>query len=148
MTITRSFSRKINLGNYESADFFSSRSYVFDEGYEPEYMDEVSVELHDKCKEEVEKEIERFLGEIRCNYSKVKKVVDSLSIGNPAESEEYDSLNQAELDLVQAIKRAYARSPEAKEGLITRKKCVICDKNLTVAENMTSDKCKECRNLK
>lgn len=120
VTVTRSFSRKINLGNYESADFFSSRSYVFDEGYEEELMDEESLELHEKCKADVEHDVEKFLGEIQCNYQAVKRLVDTISVGEPGSIEDYEALNQAERDLVQAVKRAYKRSDMAKEEKATR----------------------------
>jgi hypothetical protein len=47
--VTRSFTRKVNLGNYESADFFCSQTAEC----EPESVDETSGLIHEWCVDEV-----------------------------------------------------------------------------------------------
>lgn len=55
--ITRSFSYKKNLGNYESADFFCcQKSYA-----KPEEAEKVSGELHAFCKKEVAIAVKEFM---------------------------------------------------------------------------------------
>lgn len=54
--ITRSFSFKLNLGNYESADFFCSQRAECD----PAMADEVSRDLDQFCQDEVAEAIKEF----------------------------------------------------------------------------------------
>ena len=54
--ICRSFSMKVNLGNYESADFFASRKMECNK----EFADDFSQELVDECFEDVRKAIMQF----------------------------------------------------------------------------------------
>jgi hypothetical protein len=54
--ITRSFSFKINLGNYENADFFCSMKAQC----KPEDVEEVSEGLYEFCADEVRKSIGSF----------------------------------------------------------------------------------------
>lgn len=56
-TVTRSFSRKSNLGGYENVDFFSSRSYSwFEEPTDGEVLT-MSQKLFRECKQEVMREV-------------------------------------------------------------------------------------------
>lgn len=54
--ITRSFSFKLNLGNYESADFFCSQRAECD----PAMAEEVSRDLDQFCQDEVREAIANF----------------------------------------------------------------------------------------
>jgi hypothetical protein len=54
--IARSFSKKKNLGNYETADFFCSAKTEAT----PAQFTKVSAELYDLCRKEVEKDFENF----------------------------------------------------------------------------------------
>ena len=54
--IARSFSAKINTGNYESRDFFCSRK----EECAKEDAERVSAELHQFCKNEVGKAVREW----------------------------------------------------------------------------------------
>ena len=56
VSITRSFAFKLNLGNYESADFFCSQTVEC----EPESAAEASAMAHEFCTEEVGKAIADF----------------------------------------------------------------------------------------
>lgn len=58
-TITRSFSLKKNLGNYETADFYCCQSAEV----EVDIAEETSSMLYDFCKKEVVKSINEFLRE-------------------------------------------------------------------------------------
>ena len=59
--VVRSFSRKVNLGQYESADFFCSRK----EECAAEDAARVSQHLFDFCRAEVEKDVQKFLADRR-----------------------------------------------------------------------------------
>jgi len=59
MTIKRWFSRKVNLGNYETADFGCEISTEVEKNHE-----QVSKELFEICKKEVEKSINKFQSNI------------------------------------------------------------------------------------
>jgi len=61
-TITRSYSRKVNLGNYQSVDFFASRTHNFYEDVSTEEVSEKSEELYLACVEEVEAEVSKIKG--------------------------------------------------------------------------------------
>ena len=56
--IARSYTRKINLGNYESLDVFCSAK----EEVEKKNAEKVSEELFQFCKDEVEKSVNEFRG--------------------------------------------------------------------------------------
>lgn len=56
-TISRSFTRKLNLGNYESADFWSSYSEVVSADTDPESMQRISALLYGFAKTDVEQAI-------------------------------------------------------------------------------------------
>ena len=53
VSITRSFAFKLNLGNYESADFFCSQKT----DCAPEAADSVSADLYEFCVDEVMKSV-------------------------------------------------------------------------------------------
>ncbi len=54
--VARSFSRKVNLGNYETADFFCSAK----EETTRQQAKKTSKRLHDFCRGEVEKAVEEY----------------------------------------------------------------------------------------
>jgi len=56
-SVTRSYSEKVNTGNYQSKDFFASRSYSW--FYEPkvEEVEGRSVWLYQRCYEDVQRAI-------------------------------------------------------------------------------------------
>jgi len=129
LTISRSYSRKINLGNYEVADFFSSRSQEIDEGAPLEEQIKISHELHALCIAEVEREIEKYLEEKRfagelgegVPFKKLIEAVNSISSGRPMMITDWEKCSPAQQELLQAVKRAYKRSPEYKSKQIPRK---------------------------
>jgi len=56
VSITRSFSYKLNLGDYQSADFFCSQRAEC----APDMVDEVSSDLDQWCQDEVAEAIKQF----------------------------------------------------------------------------------------
>lgn len=59
-TITRSYSRKLNLGNYQTADFFASNSDSLLNPTEDE-IKKLSQKLHYRSQEQVEADVSIFL---------------------------------------------------------------------------------------
>jgi hypothetical protein len=58
--IVRSFSQKVNLGNYQTADCFSSYKAIIKGNSTNEQIDEISKQLYEKARKEVETEIEEY----------------------------------------------------------------------------------------
>jgi len=56
MKITRAFSQKVNLGNYQTADFFCS----VEEECEFDCAEKISEQLNEMCRYEVNKSIVKF----------------------------------------------------------------------------------------
>lgn len=71
MKITRSFSQKLNLGNYQTADFFCSAEVECDES---EFVPK-SEELHSLCKREVEVAMDDYKLELEDKKPKIKQDV-------------------------------------------------------------------------
>lgn len=69
--ITRSFSQKVNLGNYSTADFFCSRK----EECKKEDAEKVSEEAYKFCKQQVEKDI--------INYNKERQMLSETEKAYP-----------------------------------------------------------------
>lgn len=120
--IARSHSRKINLGNYESADFFASYKAEVEEKDDEA---EVSENLYQRAKEDVERDIAEFLAlrgrSKEMNVERVVNAVDKISINSPLPLEDYTNLQGDELKIVQAVKRAYKRSNLYKDTIKKRK---------------------------
>ncbi len=60
VSISRSHSRKVNLGNYQSADFFSSRSMEFPANIDEQELEQWSVKLAEQAKKDVDLAIIKF----------------------------------------------------------------------------------------
>jgi len=61
--ITRSFSRKVNLGNFQTADFYCSRELEV----EQKDATQTSKNLHDLCELDVMDSIEKYLTPKPCD---------------------------------------------------------------------------------
>ncbi len=61
MKITRSYTRKLNTGNYETQDFYCEMEQECKAELGNVAIMEVSGALHSFCKQEVEKSIEEYL---------------------------------------------------------------------------------------
>ena len=82
-TISRSFTRKLNLGNYESADFWSSYSEVVSAETSGATCKEVSGLLYDMAKSDVEQAIIDYKNE-KIKAEAVKRIEQG---GWPKENE-------------------------------------------------------------
>lgn len=60
LTISRSFTRKVNLGNYESADFWGAYSLEVPSDIKPSEAQAISQELYERAKADVEQAIEDY----------------------------------------------------------------------------------------
>lgn len=115
ITISRSFSRKVNLGNYEVADFFSSRSHEIPSDTPIDEQQKISEELVSLAQLDVEKDIDVYLssrdGGKGISSSRLAEIIDEVSIGNPFAFDDFESLSPWQHKIVQSVKRAYQRSP-------------------------------------
>jgi len=112
-TISRSFSRKVNLGNYEMADFFSSRSMELPSDTPISEQQEISEELFSLAQIDTERDADSFLrsrGE-GVDTESLLKIIDEVSIGNPFSFDDFEDLAPWQHKIVQSVKRAYQRSP-------------------------------------
>lgn len=98
MNIKRGFSRKINLGNYETADFWA------------EYEGENSGELFKMAKEDVEYAIRAFFGQLE------KDTPDDITV------EEWERMTPGEQAHHQEIKKARSRIKYHKDQISKIKK--------------------------
>lgn len=67
--VVRSFSFKLNCGNYQTADFFCSQKAEVPE----EEAEETSKQLHQFCKAEVMKSVNKYITEKREEQKKMKE---------------------------------------------------------------------------
>ena len=117
-TITRSFSRKVNLGNYESADFFESRTVIVPN-------DTNILEYHQMSKDLlalIMTEVEISANEYKANHGlssgdwkAFSEVIDSVGEGRTFLLSEYEKLSPEQKNMVNGVKKAYKRSPHYKE---------------------------------
>lgn len=68
--ITRSFSYKKNLGNYQTADFFCSQEVEVEDNQD---IDVLSEKIHEWCKGQVIKSVNKFIEENEPNNNKEKQ---------------------------------------------------------------------------
>ena len=121
ITISRSFVRKSNLGNYETCDFFSSRSMELPIGTPLKEQQEISDELLSLAEMDVERSADEYLKlkdkDNNFSITKLTAIIDKVSEGKPFPLEEYEKLSPEEHKIIQSVKRAYQRSPQHKETL-------------------------------
>ncbi len=115
--VARSFSYKLNVGNYESRDFFCSQKaeVPIDEA------DKASEALYQFCKDQVLKSVNSFKEEM--NKPKFTKV-------RPPTVEEWENMTHEEQEKLQAIKRENNRAKyyeDKKLGKIKRYPCQVCN---------------------
>jgi len=114
ITISRSYTRKINLGNYESEDFWASRTIELPAGTPLSKQREASDDLFTLVLTDVERDI-RKVKELRdattgiISSSKLKELIDAVSIGRPIQVEDFEKLDAVQNGKIQEAKRAYKR---------------------------------------
>lgn len=114
--ISRGFTRKVNLGNYESADFFSNHSQELIDPT-PEEILVTSVELSMSARQDVEKSIKGYFDEQKSDLERAKellpKMIENASTGTPSNIEDYNLVVETMPDAIGQIneaKKAYNRS--------------------------------------
>jgi hypothetical protein len=121
INIVRSFSRKINLGNYEMADFFASRSFEVSANTPLKEQQEISDELSSLVEIDVERDADEYLKlkdkDNGFSIKRLTEIIDEVSIGNPFPLEDFENLSPQEHKIIQSVKRAYLRSPMHKATL-------------------------------
>jgi hypothetical protein len=120
INIVRSFSEKVNLGDFQNADIFASRSYEVEVGTPLQEQEQISAELHALCLADVQKDKQEYLGYRQemgkgMGYDKMIDMIDKISVGNPGALDDFISSSKAENKMIQSVKRAYNRSPLKKE---------------------------------
>lgn len=114
-TITRSYSRKINLGNYESADFFASQTIIAPNDISLVEYHELSEDLFAQVKAEVELQIAKVKPDLNGDDEAFKRVLQNTSQFKSASMEDFQKLSPFQASIVNELKKAYKRSPEYKE---------------------------------
>jgi hypothetical protein len=122
--IARSFSFKLNAGNYESRDFFCSQKAEVPENE----AEKTSEKLYQFCKKEVMKSIADYKAEM--NKPRIPTV------------EEWENMTPEQQEAEQEKKRAKAREKyqeDKKIGFIKRERCEDCGRRVPIGE-----KCPVC----
>lgn len=107
-TITRSFSKKINLGNFENADFYSCHTMELDVNDNPAIKEIVSEALYSQARAEVEDAIADYPErEVFDPNAKLQRMKELLLEGQSLTVEEYQ-------DIIELIPSARTELNEAK----------------------------------
>ena len=126
MKIKRGFSRKLNLGNYETCDFWAEFEGDSDNNDGGKITpNEISNALFQEAKEDVEKSIEEFLEEReneQWNENELK-IIEMARKGVPIKLQTWEILTEKNPKLANAIneaKKEYRRGDEYKSTLKLR----------------------------
>lgn len=117
-TITRSYSRKINLGNFEMVDIFESRTIVLPRETTILEFHQASQDLKAIVEADVEAdahERKKHLGIKDGDWDAFRKVIESVSEFKPFLVSDFEKLDEYQKSLVNEVKKAYKRSPAFKE---------------------------------
>lgn len=109
------------MGNYETADFFSSRSMDLPVDSSLARQQQVSEELFNLAMMDAERDVNDFMKSRDkdgngFSIKKLVEIIDKISVGKPMSVEDYEKLNNNEQKIIQSVKRAYNRSPLHKDG--------------------------------
>ena len=112
--ISRSFTRKVNLGNYESVDFYSSRSQEIPADTDLVQQYHLAQELSALAIADVEESIKEYL-KLRdegkgVGINKLVEMIDCFASDNKMLLEDHDNLSPKENKIIQATKRAVNRA--------------------------------------
>lgn len=116
-TISRSYTQKVNLGNYESADFWAMRSMEVPGDATNEQLRLVSEQLFEEARKDVQDQLKALL---RSRFE-CQDIIERVRGGGSLTVEEYEKCVESGLatDLNDA-KKEYKRSPEYKEKVDSR----------------------------
>lgn len=117
--ISRGYTRKVNLGNYESADFFSNHSQELVDPTPDEIL-VTSIELSQQAREDVKQSIERFFEDRQTDKQKKEKaeallpvIIENASKGKASNMEDYELVMEMlpeSLKEINDAKKAWNRS--------------------------------------
>jgi hypothetical protein len=122
MNITRSYARKKNLGNYETADFYASYSQELDDDLNQEQIDEASMRLFRLAQRDVDEQIEAYNNPKVAEMSEeIRDIIERTRKGGSLTVEEYEKVVYAGLAIeLNDAKKEWKRSPEYKATLKPR----------------------------
>jgi len=114
LTISRSYSEKVNMGNYETQDFFCARSLELPADlYNPEELDEWSANIHKDVMLDVKRAIEEYKkseGMVSdFDVDKVEKTVDNFVRKIPMTITEFQEWTPREKSFLNTVKKLYNR---------------------------------------
>ena len=117
MEIKRGYSRKINLGNYESEDIWGSRSIDIPPETTIEEAQRISKDLFTLAMTDVERD-KRTLERLRnedgtISAEKLKEMLDDVANGKPLLMEDFEKLNPVQNGKIQDVKRERKRKQYA-----------------------------------
>lgn len=118
-TISRSYSRKVNLGNYEVADYFASYSMEIPVSSSEDVYKNTSESLYNSSRLDVENSI---IKSIDSDRPLLDKLIDQAEFGEPIELSEYIKIQESPYAtyLINEAKKKYKRSAEYKNKLKPR----------------------------
>ena len=118
-TISRSYSEKVNMGNYETKDYFCSRNLELADIYTPGELNEFSEQLHKDCMMDVKRSIsyDDEVKEVNTDFrvDKMQIIVDNMFERKPMNIEEFQDLSKKEKDFLNSCKKLFKRSTVGKE---------------------------------
>jgi len=120
MTISRSYTRKVNLGNYQSEDFFSSWSEEIPVTTTIEEMEKRSKELFLQATIDTLAAVQ-LMRKMRDKHNgklyltEFQNMLTNVRKGVPIYIGDYDKLNPDQLELIQDAKRAHKRDKYKEE---------------------------------
>jgi hypothetical protein len=117
MEIKRGYSRKVNLGNYESEDIWGSRSIDIPPETTIEEAQRISKDLFTLAMTDVERD-KRTLERLRnedgtISAEKLKEMLDDVANGKPLLMEDFEKLNSVQNGKIQDVKRERKRKQYA-----------------------------------
>ena len=132
--ITRSFSFKLNLGNYQMADFFCSQS---SECFEKQ-AEKSSEALYEFCKKEVIKSVNKYKEEIV--KQKEKEMAEKLALIKKEGKEKWEKKKselgiETEAEKYERESKEIELQKELKEADDTRSGVVVVDEKLKTIDN-------------
>jgi len=125
ITISRSFSRKKNLGNYESADFFSCRSMDLPADASMEEQNEVARELSLLAMKDVTSDMVIYDSIQASEHEELtakefRELEDKIIKGEPLQMEAWEACTPIQQKILNHFKKYYKRSEAYKSTLKER----------------------------
>ena len=125
ITISRSFSRKLNLGNYESADFFSCRSMDVPVGTPMQEQNEISRELHLLAMKDVTSDMVIYESIQQSEHEELtakefREIENKIAKGEVITVEDWDACTPIQQKILNHFKKYYKRSEAYKSTLKER----------------------------